>query len=82
MPIRAALLGQLLRVAGAVEEAEVEVAVRRTEGGELNLFTLPDAVTARLDSPVSFANSRPDQAVAGLRTGVTVDCAVGPQDLK
>jgi hypothetical protein len=41
MPIRVALLGQLLRVAGAVEEAEVEVAVRRTKGGELKLFTLP-----------------------------------------
>jgi hypothetical protein len=82
MPIRAALLGQFLRVAGAVEEAEVGVGVCRTKGGELKLFTLPDAVTARLDSPVSFANSRPSQAVAGLRTGVTVDCAVGPQDLK
>jgi hypothetical protein len=50
MPIRAALLGQLLRVAGAVEEAEVEGAVRRTEGGGLNLFTLRDAV--RMDLTV------------------------------
>jgi hypothetical protein len=46
---RAALLGQFLRVAGAVEEAEVGVAARvRTEGGELKLFTLPDAVTPDL----------------------------------
>jgi hypothetical protein len=48
MPIRTALLGQFLRVAGAVEQAEVEVAARRTRGGELQLFTFPDAVTPDL----------------------------------
>jgi hypothetical protein len=51
----------------------------RTNGGELKLFTLPNAVVARLDSPVLLRNSRLDQAVAGLRTGVVVDCAVGPK---
>jgi hypothetical protein len=34
--------------------------------------------SAGLDSPVSFANSRLAQAVAGLRTGVVLDCAIGP----
>ncbi|GAA3100850.1 hypothetical protein GCM10010464_75360 [Pseudonocardia yunnanensis] len=49
------LLGQFLRVAGAVEEAEVGAAVRvRATGGELKLFTLPDAVRTRLDSPVQL----------------------------
>ena len=49
------LLGQFFRVAGAVEEAGVGVAVRvRTMGGELKLFTLPDAVTDGLDSPVEL----------------------------
>jgi hypothetical protein len=46
------LLGQFLRVAGAVEDAEVGVAVRVRKGGELKLVTLPDAVAAGLDSPV------------------------------
>jgi hypothetical protein len=45
------------------------------KGGELKLFTLPEVtppggVTARLDSPVDLADSRPDQAVAGVRTGI------------
>jgi hypothetical protein len=46
MPHPGGLLGQFLRAAGAVEEAEVGVAVRgRTNDGELKLFAVPEVVT-------------------------------------
>ena len=46
MPHPGGLLGQFLRVAGAVEEAEVGVAVRgRTNDRELELFAVSEAVT-------------------------------------
>jgi hypothetical protein len=47
------LLGQFLRVAGAVEDTEVAVRVR-TKGAELKPLTLLDAVKAGLDSPVEL----------------------------